>query len=90
MNHDSGRMPRRSPAQDAHLGGKNLPGLRQSHRNFSIDTEVACEHCGFIAYNDALSCAQWCQYAEKCLGPDLYQKIQAQSNARKKHGGEKT
>ena len=35
---------------------------------FSIDTEVACEHCGFIAYNDALSCAQWCQYAEKCLG----------------------
>ena len=57
---------------------------------FSIDTEVACEHCGFIAYNDALSCAQWCQYAEKCLGPDLYQKIQAQSNVRKKHGGEKT
>lgn len=27
---------------------------------FSVDTEVACERCGFVAYNDALSCAQWC------------------------------
>ena len=23
---------------------------------FSIDTEMACEKCGFIAYNDTLSC----------------------------------
>ena len=90
MNDDSGRMPRRSPAQDAHLGGKICPVCGNLIEIFSIDTEVACEHCGFIAYNDALSCAQWCQYAEKCLGPDLYQKIQAQSNVRKKHGGEKT
>lgn len=45
---------------------------------FSVDTEVACERCGFVAYNDALSCAQWCQYAEKCLGPELYQKVLAQ------------
>ena len=22
---------------------------------FSIDTEVACDHCGFVAYNDTLS-----------------------------------
>ena len=21
---------------------------------FSIDTEMACEHCGFVAYNDTL------------------------------------
>ena len=25
---------------------------------FSIDTEVACEKCGFVAYNDELSCVQ--------------------------------
>ncbi len=39
---------------------------------FSIDTEVACDHCGFIAYNDALSCVQWCKYARQCVGEDMY------------------
>lgn len=23
---------------------------------FSVDTEVVCEKCGFVAYNDKLSC----------------------------------
>ena len=32
---------------------------------FSIDTQMACEKCGFIAYNDTLSCVQWCKYARK-------------------------
>ena len=40
---------------------------------FSIDTEVACENCGFIAYNDELSCVQWCQYAKKCVGEEMYE-----------------
>ena len=48
---------------------------------FSIDTEVACDRCGFVAYNDALSCIQWCQYAEKCIGPELYQKLVKQKKA---------
>lgn len=39
---------------------------------FSIDTEMACEHCGFIAYNDTLSCVQWCQYAKQCVGEEMY------------------
>ena len=26
---------------------------------FSIDTQMTCEKCGFIAYNDTLSCVQW-------------------------------
>ena len=39
---------------------------------FSIDTEVACEYCGFVAYNDTLSCVQWCQYAKKCVGEEMY------------------
>lgn len=42
---------------------------------FSTDTAVACEHCGFVAYNDALSCVQWCQYARKCVGDDMYEKM---------------
>ena len=39
---------------------------------FSIDTEVACDNCGFVAYNDALSCVQWCKYAKQCVGEEMY------------------
>ena len=39
---------------------------------FSIDTQVACEKCGFVAYNDTLSCVQWCQYAKQCVGEEMY------------------
>jgi ribosomal protein S27AE len=40
---------------------------------FSIGTQMACEKCGFIAYNDTLSCVQWCQYARKCVGDEMYE-----------------
>lgn len=53
---------------------------------FSIDTQVACEHCGFVAYNDALSCVQWCQYAKQCVGEEMYRQmiqISAQSKTKK-------
>ncbi len=40
---------------------------------FSIDTEVSCDNCGFVAYNDTLSCVQWCQYARKCVGDEMYE-----------------
>ena len=39
---------------------------------FSIDTEMACEKCGFVAYNDTLSCVQWCKYAKQCVGEETY------------------
>ena len=39
---------------------------------FSIDTQMPCENCGFVAYNDTLSCVQWCQYAKKCVGEEMY------------------
>ena len=54
---------------------------------FSIDTEVPCETCGFIAYNDKLSCVQWCQYARKCVGDEAYEalmKIAESQKLRKK------
>ena len=53
---------------------------------FSIDTQMACEKCGFIAYNDTLSCVQWCKYARKCVGVEMYEvmmKITAEQKARK-------
>ena len=61
---------------------------------FSIDTQMACEKCGFVAYNDTLSCVQWCQYARKCVGDEMYEKmmeIAAQQKSRKNdRGGEKS
>ena len=42
---------------------------------FSIDTQMPCEHCGFIAYNDTLSCVQWCEHARKCVGDELCEQM---------------
>ena len=44
---------------------------------FSIDTQVTCENCGFIAYNDTLSCVQWCACAKKCVGEEMYETMMA-------------
>ena len=40
---------------------------------FSIDSQMPCEKCGFVAYNDTLSCVQWCKYARKCVGDEMYE-----------------
>lgn len=50
---------------------------------FSTDTEVACEKCGFIAYNDALSCVQWCKHARECVGEEMYQHMMEIAAAQK-------
>lgn len=42
---------------------------------FSIDTEMPCEHCGFVAYNDTLSCVQWCAHAKECVGEAVYEQM---------------
>ena len=42
---------------------------------FSIDSEMACEKCGFVAYNDTLSCVQWCKHARKCVGDAMYEQM---------------
>ncbi len=51
---------------------KTCPQCGNLIEMFSIDTEMACEKCGFVAYNDTLSCVQWCKYAKKCVGEDMY------------------
>jgi len=47
---------------------------------FSADAQVACE-CGFIAYNDALSCVNWCKYARECVGDEAYEKLRLRTQA---------
>ena len=44
---------------------------------FSVDSTVACDNCGFIAYNDEQSCISWCKYAKECFGEELYNKLMA-------------
>ena len=39
---------------------------------FSTDTQVPRVHCGFVVYNDTLSCVQWCKYAKQCVGEEMY------------------
>ena len=53
---------------------------------FSVDTEVACDKCGFVAYNDALSCVQWCQYAKQCVGEEMYEAMMAIAKRNKEAG----
>ena len=51
---------------------KTCPNCGNVIELFSIDTQMPCEHCGFVAYNDTLSCVQWCKYAKKCVGEEMY------------------
>ncbi len=51
---------------------------------FSIDTEVACDKCGFVAYNDELSCVQWCKHAKACVGEAMYEHLMKIAAAQKR------
>ena len=53
---------------------------------FSIDTQMACEKCGFIAYNDTLSCVQWCKHAKQCVGEEMYGQMMKILESQKQRG----
>ena len=50
---------------------------------FSSDTQMPCEHCGFVAYNDTLSCVQWCKHAKECVGEEMYNQMMKISQKQK-------
>lgn len=56
---------------------------------FSIDTSMPCENCGFVAYNDNLSCVQWCKYARQCVGDELYEKLMSIAESQQERREEK-
>lgn len=64
-----------SKSKDISLEIKICPQCGAEVEVFSVDTEVPCENCGFVVYNDALSCMQWCQYAQQCVGNETYEKM---------------
>ena len=55
---------------------------------FSIDTQMACEKFGFVAYNDTLSCVQWCEYARQCVGDEMYEHMMKIAEEQKKRKAE--
>ena len=67
---------------------KICPQCGQEIELFSIDTQMACEHCGFVAYNDTLSCVQWCKYAKECVGEEMYNAMMEIAENQKKNRGE--
>ena len=63
---------------------KTCPKCGHEIEIFSIDTEAVCENCGTKIYNDALNCVQWCQYARKCVGDEMYEHLMRVAEAQKK------
>ena len=55
---------------------------------FSIDSQMTCEKCGFVAYNDTLSCVQWCEYAKQCVGEEMYAHMMKIAEEQKKRAAE--
>ena len=46
-------------------------------KKLKINKTVACDKCGFVVYNDKLSCVQWCKYARQCVGDAMYEQMMA-------------
>ena len=66
---------------------KVCPNCGHEIELFSIDTQMPCEHCGFVADNDTLSCVQWCEHARKCVGDEMYEQMMGVLNAQKRRAG---
>jgi NADH pyrophosphatase NudC (nudix superfamily) len=61
---------------------KKCPECGEELEIFSTDIKVHCSNCGFTVYNDLDSCIQWCKYAEKCVGEELYKKLKKREKNR--------
>lgn len=66
---------------------KTCPNCGELIEMFSIDTDARCEKCGFVAYNDTLSCVQWCKYARQCVGEEMYNHMMQIAENQKKERG---
>ena len=64
-----------SKSKEISIEERTCPRCGHTVEIFSVDTEVVCDHCGFVVYNDKLSCVQWCQYARQCVGDEMYEKM---------------
>ena len=70
------RMPR--------LELKPCPRCGEEIEIFSNEASARCVKCGFVVYNDLLSCVEWCEYARECVGDRAYERIMQQLSERKR------
>ena len=56
-------------------------------RGCSNEIRVVCSKCGFVIYNDLLSCVQWCKYVRECMGMETYRRHSAEESERSTRGG---
>jgi protein-arginine kinase activator protein McsA len=68
------------------LAIKKCPQCGEEVEIFSNDGKVACGNCGFIIYNDILSCIQWCRYAKECVGEETYRNLVEKKEEPKRPG----
>lgn len=66
-----GAVNQRTPV----ISYKNCPQCGARVEVASNDMQTPCDQCGFVIYTDVASCVQWCQYAEQCVGKELYAKL---------------
>ncbi len=60
------------------LAIKKCPQCGEEIEIFSNDISVKCGRCGFVVYNDMVSCIQWCRHARECLGSEAYNRFMKQ------------
>lgn len=76
-----------SKSKEISIAEKICPQCGNPVEVFSTDTEVVCDKCGFVIYNDMLSCVQWCKYARKCVGDQMYEQMMEIAKHNKGKGG---
>jgi predicted RNA-binding Zn-ribbon protein involved in translation (DUF1610 family) len=68
------RMPR--------LEIKECPKCHEEVEIVSNESSAKCSNCGFVIYNDLLSCVEWCEYARECVGDKMYEKVMKEISER--------
>ena len=73
------RMPR--------LEIRDCPKCGDEIEIFSNEATAKCSKCGFVIYNDLLSCVQWCEYAKECVGEEAYERAMQHLSDQKQNEG---
>jgi hypothetical protein len=68
------RMPR--------LEIRQCPKCADEIEIVSNESSAKCSKCGFVIYNDLLSCVEWCEYARECVGDKMYEKVMKEISER--------
>ena len=65
---------------------KDCPKCGEEIEIFSNEASAKCPECGFVIFNDLLSCVEWCEYAKDCVGEETYDRLMKQLADSKKAG----